>query len=139
MRYRRSTYRYTMVVRSGPPWPFSDIWQTDRLRLFTQGRWRPDADVYETATTVEIVVDLAGVDEDELELQLFEDALVIAGRRHLPTDRAGATYHAAAIRQGPFQLELLMPAPVDSDRVEARYDRGLLRVTLAKRGPRADG
>ena len=133
MRYRRSTYRYAMVVRSGPPWPFGEIWQTDRLRLLVQGRWRPDADVYETATTVEIVVDLAGVEEDQLELQLFEDGLVVTGHRHLPSDHEGATYHAAAIRRGPFQLELPLPTAVDPDRVEACFDRGLLRVTLPKR------
>ena len=39
-------------------------------------------------------------------------------------------YHAAGIRQGPFRVELPLPAPVDPERVEARYDRGLLRITL---------
>jgi HSP20 family molecular chaperone IbpA len=42
-------------------------------------------------------------------------------------------YHAATIRQGPFQLEVPLPAPVRSEQVEARYDRGLLRITLPKR------
>jgi HSP20 family molecular chaperone IbpA len=42
-------------------------------------------------------------------------------------------YHAASIRQGPFRVELPLPAPIDPERVEARYDRGLLHITLAKR------
>ena len=42
MRYRRLSYRYAMVVRSGQTWPFADIWQSDRLRLLVQPRWRPD-------------------------------------------------------------------------------------------------
>ena len=133
MRYRRLSYRYTMVVRSGQTWPFGDIWQSDRLRFLVRAGWRPDADVCETATTVEIVVDLAGVDEDDFEVQLFEDVLVIEGRRQLPSFQAEAMYHAAGIRQGPFQVELPLPAPVDPERVEARYDRGLLHVTLPKR------
>ena len=41
-------------------------------------------------------------------------------------------YHAARIRQGPFRVELALPAPVDPERVEARYERGLLHVTLPK-------
>ena len=93
----------------------------------------PTRDTYETATTVEIVVDLAGVDEDDFEVQLFEDALVVEGRRRLPSCQEGAVYHAAGIRQGPFRVELPLPAPVDPERVEARYDRGLLRITLPKR------
>jgi HSP20 family protein len=133
MRYRRSTYRYTMVMHSGLAWPFGDIWQSDRLRLLAQGRWRPDADTYETSTTIEIVVDLAGIDEETLDIQLFEDAIVVAGQRHLPSAREGAVYHAAAIRQGPFQVELPLTAAVDAERVEARYERGLLLLTLPKR------
>ena len=78
-----------MVMRLGQPGPFGDLWQTDRLRLQAQARWRPDADTYETATTIEIVVDLAGVDEDDFELQLFEDALVVEGRRQLLRVRRG--------------------------------------------------
>jgi HSP20 family protein len=133
MRYRRLSYRYAMVVRSGQTWPFGDMWQSDRLRLLVQGRWRPDADIYETATTVEIVVDLAGVGEDDFEVQLFEDVLVVEGHRQLPSCQEGAVYHAAGIRQGPFQVALPLPALVELERVEARYDRGLLRITLPKR------
>src|SRR5574341_1571179 len=134
MRYRRLSYRYALVVGSGRTWPFGDIWQGDRLRLLAQTRWRPDADTVETATTVEIIVDLAGVHEDDFEVQLFEDVLVVEGRRQLPSCQEGSVYHAAGIRQGPFQVELPLPAPVDPERVEARYDRGLLRITLPKRG-----
>jgi HSP20 family protein len=133
MLYRRLSYRYTMVVRPGQTLPLGDIWQSDRLRLLVQPRWRPDADTYETATTVEIMVDLAGVEDDDLEVQLFEDVLVVEGRRRLPSCQEGAVYHAAGIRQGPFRVELALPAPVDAERVEARYDRGLLRITLPKR------
>ena len=134
MRYRRLSYRYAMVVRSGQSWPFGDMWQSDRLRLLVHASWRPDSDTYETATTVEIVVDLAGVKEEDFEVQLFEDALVVEGRRQLPFCQEDAVYHAAGIRQGPFRLELPLPGPVDHERVEAHYDRGLLRITLRKRG-----
>jgi HSP20 family protein len=134
MRYRRLSYRYAMVVRSGQTWPFGDIWESDRLRLLGQARWRPDADMYETATTVEIVVDLAGAQEDDFEVQLFEDVMVVEGYRQLPAGREGAVYHVAGIRQGPFQVALPLPAPVDRERVEARYERGLLLITLPKLG-----
>jgi HSP20 family protein len=134
MRYRHLSYRYAMVVRYGQAWPFGgDIWQSDRLRLLVPVRWRPDADAYETTTAVEVVVDLAGVEEDDFEVQLFDDALVVEGRRQPLSCQEGAVYHAAGIRHGPFRVELPLPAPVDPERVEARYDRGLLRITLPKR------
>jgi HSP20 family protein len=134
MRYRRLSYRYAMVLRTGPTWPLGEIWESERLRLLVEPRWRPDADTYETAATIEIVVELAGVDEDDFEVQLFEDALVVEGRRRLPACHEGAVYQQAGIRQGPFRVELPVSAPVDADRVEVRYERGLLRITLPKRG-----
>jgi HSP20 family protein len=134
MRYRLLSYRYAMVVRSGRPGPLDDLWQTDRLRLLVESRWRPDADSYETAATIEIIVDLACVTEEDFEVQLFEDALVVEGRRHLAPPEAPATYHAVSIRQGPFRLELPLAAPVDAERVEVRYERGLLRISLPKGG-----
>jgi HSP20 family protein len=134
MRYRRLSYRYTMVMRSGQTWPLGDIWQSDQPRLLVQAGWRPDADMYETETTVEITVDLAGLEEEDFEVQLFEDVLVVEGRRALPSCHQGAVFHAVGIRQGPFQVAVPLPAPVDPEHVEARYDRGLLRVTLPKRG-----
>lgn len=133
MRYRRLTYRYEMAVRSVRLWPFGDVWRGDRLQLLAQGRWRPDADVYETAAAIEIRVDLAGVEESDLEVQLFEDALVVEGQRRLPACDEGAVYHSAAIRQGPFRAEVWLPAPVDPERVEARSERGLLLIRLPKR------
>lgn len=134
MRYRRLSFRYAMVVRPGPAAPFGDIWRGGRPRLLVQPHWRPDVDTYEAAASFEILVDLAGVDEDDFEVLLFEDTLVVEGRRQLPTCQAEALYHAAGIRQGPFRVELPLPVPVDPERVHARYDRGLLRVTLPKRG-----
>jgi HSP20 family molecular chaperone IbpA len=134
MRYRRLSYRYAMIVRAGGPSPLGALWPWERVRLLVEARWRPDADTYETTTAVGVVVDLAGVGEDDFEVQLFEDALVIEGRRALPACEDGAVYHAASIRQGAFRLEVPLPASVDADRVEARYERGLLRITLPKAG-----
>jgi HSP20 family molecular chaperone IbpA len=133
MRYRRLSYRYAMVVRPGRAGRFDDFRQADRVRLLAEDCWRPDSDTYETARTVEIVVDLAGVREEDFEVALFEDALVVEGRRRLAAPEA-TIFHAVTIRQGPFRLELPLAAPVDADRVDARYDRGLLLITLPKRG-----
>jgi HSP20 family protein len=131
MRYRRrATYRYAMVMRERVG--AAPAWSRERLAMLPHGRWQPEVDVYETAETVEAVVDLAGVDEDDFEVHLFEDAIVVEGRRHIATPGA-AVYHVAGIRQGLFQVDIPLPAPVDGVHVEATYERGLLRITLAKR------
>jgi len=133
MRYRRVTYRSATLRIAAHSWPFGAALEHETLRLLVQARWRPAADVAETARSIEVTVDLAGVDEDDFEVQLFDNGLVVEGRRHLPSCSEDAVYHAAGIPQGLFRLELPLPARIDAERVEARYERGLLHVTLPKR------
>ncbi len=133
MRYRRLGYRYTMVVSTGQGQSFPDVWRVGGVRMIlAQPRWRPEADVYETPAAIVVIVELAGVDEEEMEVLLFEDTLVIEGRRLIPTSEEGGLYHAVGIRQGPFRLEVPLPAAIDPEGVEAQYERGLLRIRLPK-------
>ena len=133
MRYRRVTYRSATLRIAAQSWPFGAAWEHETLRLLVQARWRPAADVAETARSIEVTVDLAGVDEDDFEVQLFDNGLVVEGRRHLPSCGEDAVYHSAGIPQGLFRVEVPLPARIDPARVEARYERGLLHVTLPKR------
>jgi HSP20 family molecular chaperone IbpA len=134
MRYRHLRYRYTLVVTSGQPQMTADVWRTGGIGMvMAHSRWRPQTDVYETPTALVITVELAGIDENEMEVLLFEDALVIEGRRSIPGCEPGGVYHAVGIRQGPFRFELPLQVAVDPEAVEARYERGLLCIRLPKR------
>jgi HSP20 family protein len=140
MRYRRLSYRYAVVMASGRPRTLGETWQRQPAS-FSMGHsfWRPPADVVETASEVIVLVELAGVDHEQLDVLLFEDALIVEGERRLPAHAAGV-YHAAEIRQGQVRLELPLPAPIDPEQVDARYERGLLEMRLVKRGaPRRTG
>ena len=133
MRYRRLSYRYALVLASDQ----ERTWDDSRLSAapgvrFGQTWWRPPADVCESEIALEVTVDLAGVDQDELEVVLYEDALIVEGERRLTPSPQGV-YHRAEIRQGPFRLEMGLPVAFDLDRVDARYDQGLLRLTFPKR------
>jgi HSP20 family molecular chaperone IbpA len=135
MRYRRLRYRYTMVMTTGDLTPFVEVLPAaGRGVVLGQPQWRPEADVYETPGAIVVVVELAGVDEEAFEVLLFEDALVLEGHRRIPGCEEGGVYHAVGIRQGPFRLEVRLPAPVDADRVHARYELGLLWIRLPKAG-----
>ncbi len=131
MRYRRVSYRYSLVFAQGGPRPLGDTWRTQPVQL-AQPCWRPPADVYETERTVYVVVELAGVNQEDVEVLLFDDALVVQGDRRIPAADMAGMYHAAEIRQGPFRLEVPLSMLVDAERVDAVYDRGLLQITLDK-------
>src|SRR3712207_2217199 len=101
MRYRWLRYRYAVVLGSGPGGapagglgPVSEAWRTGRGGMtLAQTTWRPSTDVYETSAAIGVTIELAGVDEDELDVLLYEDALVIEGQRRVPIpplpDRTG--------------------------------------------------
>jgi hypothetical protein len=122
MRYRHLSYRYAMLVRYGQTWPFgSDVWPSGRLRLLVPTPWRPDADTYETATAVEVVVDLAGVETTRWSSK--DTAGLSRPRKGLCTMRP-----AFATACSGWSCRYRRPWTV-----EARYDRGLFRITLPKR------
>ena len=136
MRYRRLSYRYAVVMATSRSRALGEVWQRQPASIsMAQSFWRPAADVVETASEVIVLVELAGVDHDQLDVLLFEDAVIVEGERRLPAYAAGV-YHAAEIRQGQVRLELPLPAPIDPERVDARYERGLLEMRLVKRGAR---
>ncbi len=147
MRYRRLSFRYTLIG-AGQPRPLNaygspfDFSTADPQVVASRGarggvalaqpHWSPPHDIYETAEAMVVVMELAGVDHEAIEVQLFDDAVVIEGERRL-CPGGQARYHAAAIRQGPFRAEVVLPVEIDPERVNAEYDRGLLRITLPKR------
>jgi HSP20 family protein len=133
MRYRRLSHRYAVLLTAGQPRPFGEPIRFEQFGVrLAQTRWRPPADVYETQDSIAITVELAGMDPEDLDILLFEDALVVEGKRHLAPNESAGFYHSAELRQGPFRLELPLPAAIDPERFDARYDRGLLNIKFAK-------
>ena len=134
MRCRPQHSRYQVVVMAARPSLTGDPWHGDRVNgMLAQTCWRPATDVFETADAICVTVDLAGIDEDEVDVLLYENALVVDGQRRLAQPDGWGVYHAAEIRQGPFRLEIALPGCVDPERVTARYDRGLLQLSVCKR------
>ncbi len=121
---------------------------SDALRHFQRGptrktTWQPRADVCETHDAVIVIVELAGLTEDEIERQVKvtlssdDRALRISGHRDepsLPDERVAC--HQLEIMFGPFERIVPLPnAGLIRDSISAHYRSGLLRITLPKRPP----
>ncbi len=133
MRYRFVRVRSTTILTGEPSPGFGNLWLSLRGPVaVTPLYWSPDIDVYESPTAVTIMAELAGVADEDCSILLFEDAVVIEGRRVLPACEEGGSYHVAAIRQGPFRVEVPLSTAIDAERVEVQYERGLLRIRLPR-------
>lgn len=137
MRYRYVTYRYGDGSQQKQLDRHYRQLLQDALRqqslLQRSITWRPLADIHESADMMTVKIELAGMNEEDIEVTLYADALVVSGeRRDHHTQEAGIYYHEAQIRYGPFRVEVFLPSRVDRDAVTARYENGLLWVELPK-------
>jgi len=94
--------------------------------------WRPPIDVFETADTVEITVEIAGLDREEIELVVDGELLSLRGQRVDSTVCDHRSFHEAHIHYGAFAADVFIPVPVDGDGAEATYENGFLRIKLPR-------
>jgi HSP20 family protein len=138
IRYRYVTYRYTdgsqqQLERHYRQLLHDALRQSHQSILQRSATWRPFADIRESAEVMTIKIELAGMKEEEIDVTLYEDALVVSGERHEDTGPGNQLYyHEAQIRYGPFRIEVLLLAPIDREGVAARYENGFLWVDLPK-------
>lgn len=130
MRYKYIAYKYTR--RGLPDTPFQSIWESfGSWPMYSTIAWRPPTDIYETPDEIIVVIELAGVDEEDLSVTLFRDLLVVEGRREQPVTDMSAC-HQLGIKYGDFRSEIAIQTPVDHDSVKADYINGLLKIILQK-------
>jgi HSP20 family protein len=114
---------------------FSDTWQRPRVSGPTRG-FRPNLDIYRTSDPPEltVIVEAAGIDPTSLTIAVSERTLVINGGR-ARTRADGRIYQQKEIEYGPFERRVRLTEDVDPERASARYDQGLLTISLPVSGP----
>ncbi len=104
-----------------------------RMMPMESGSWQPPVDIYEAENEVYVYVDIAGVEQDDLDVSVDEHRLKISGSRQLPTQKSIACIHQLEIELGAFERVISLPSVIDVDKVDSRYIHGILVVTLPKR------
>ena len=109
---------------------FNDLWQVPRFSGLRNG-FRPEIDCYRTEepTAYHIVVELPGIDPEQVQIVVHGRTVVVAGVRERP-GLAGARVMQMELDYGPFQRQLQLAEDVDSDAATATYERGLLEIVL---------
>jgi HSP20 family protein len=109
---------------------FADLWQVPRFSGLRRG-FRPNVDCFHTDEphALTVVVELPGVDPASVRVVAGERVLAIAGERGRPKV-PGRVYQQMEIEYGPFQRQVRLAEDVDPEQAEARFERGILTVTL---------
>jgi HSP20 family protein len=97
--------------------------------------WTPSVNLYESSNDYHIVVDLAGVQSDQIDLVVEQNVLTISGERPCPRHpvKGDCRMRLMEIDHGPFCRKVQLPGDVDVDAIDARYRGGLLTIDLPKK------
>jgi HSP20 family protein len=97
----------------------------------------PPTDVYQTAESVVVMMEIPGMRGQDVEMSISDDSLIVRGEKKDPHHHGERVYKQMEIACGPFERVVPLPSPVDGDHATVRYEDGLLEITLPKRQPAA--
>ncbi len=98
--------------------------------------WTPAVNLYEDAVSYLIVVDLAGLRTEDIDLRVEKNVLVLSGERQTPTlpdTSPPVRVKLMEIDHGPFCRSIELPADANLEAVQACYRGGFLWIRVAKR------
>ncbi|MBW1859090.1 MAG: Hsp20/alpha crystallin family protein [Deltaproteobacteria bacterium] len=110
--------------------------QVNPMLVLPEQTWRPQMDIYETPEEIIVVGELSGVLKEDIVVELDQGAVKVSARRREAPRVPGMRYHLAEMAYGSFERILLMPVPIDPEKVTASYTNGQLRIAMGKKGPR---
>ena len=95
--------------------------------------WSPAVDIEETDTEIILSADLPDVAEKTLDVKVEDDVLTLKAEREFEEESKGKNFRRRERAYGSFHRSFGVPESVDVDKIKAKYDKGVLRVTLPKR------
>lgn len=113
-----------------------DLWsrffgKTTFPRLVSE-EWLPSIDVSETKDNLLIKAELPGMDAKDVNISISGNTLTIKGEKKKEEEEKDENYYCCERYSGSFQRVFQLPANVQIDKVEARFDKGVLNIMLPK-------
>ncbi len=96
------------------------------------GNFLPQIDLKEEDQAFVVSAELPGMDEKDVEVLLSGDALTIKGEKKQEKEERAENYHRIERRYGSFNRVVTLPAEVITDKVEATFEKGILKIKLPK-------
>src|SRR5512143_2638451 len=97
------------------------------------GAFVPPVDVYEDENSIQVRLEVPGIDEKDIDVCLENNVLTIRGERKFEKDEKEENFHRVERRYGSFTRSFTLPATVHAEDVQADYEKGVLKIRLAKR------
>jgi len=94
----------------------------------------PAINVWSGGDEILVSAEVPGAEPDAMDISVVGESLTLSGVRKAETLKEGENYHRQERSTGRFSRTLQLPFRVQSDKVKARYEKGILHISL----PRAE-
>jgi|EndMetStandDraft_4_1072995.scaffolds.fasta_scaffold57922_3 HSP20 family protein len=92
-------------------------------------------DMFEDERRLVVRLEVPGMDKDEFDIELMDDALVVSGEKRFERERTEGRYRMLQCAYGSFRRVVPLPVQVLADHSKASYEQGVLKVELTKAKP----
>jgi HSP20 family protein len=89
-------------------------------------------DVKEDDKSYAVTADLPGLKESDVDVTFDDGVLTIRGEKKVERDEKKDTWHLVERSYGSFARQISLPAGIQEDKIEAKFDKGVLTITLPK-------
>jgi len=92
----------------------------------------PRIDVRDKKNAIEVTVELPGIEQDNVKVNLDDNVLTISGEKRSETDTADGELRVSERSYGAFARSIALPRGVDADKIEATMSQGVLKIVAPK-------
>src|SRR5947209_5279645 len=105
----------------------------DHEEALTASTFAPPVDVYEDEHNVTLKIEVPGIDEKDIDIRVENNLLTVHGERKIEKEEKEENYRRVERQYGSFTRTFTLPNTVDTENVQANYDKGVLKITLPKK------
>ena len=104
-----------------------------REEALTSTTFAPPVDVYEDEHNVTLKIEVPGIEEKDIDVRIENNTLTVHGERKFEKEEKEENYRRVERQYGSFTCTFTLPNTVEQESVQADYDKGVLKIKLAKK------
>src|ERR1022692_3391810 len=99
----------------------------------TTTSYAPPVDIYEDEHNITLKLEVPGIDEKDIDVRIVNTTLTVHGERKIEKEEKEENFRRVERQYGEFTRSFTLPTTVDLAQVSAHYDKGVLKINLAKK------
>jgi HSP20 family protein len=104
-----------------------------REEALTTSTFAPPVDVYEDEHNITLKIEVPGIDEKDVDVRIENNTLTVQGERKFEKEEKEENFRRVERQYGSFTRSFTLPNTVDPEKVQASYEKGILKIQLAKK------